>query len=174
MWTLGTEDASSEWTSATTTTVVHISAHSNSGQTNDLMRTVFTPEPQWVIIYWTAPKNSLSPFAYPPFQKKGRRALSISSSSPNFLHLLSFRLPSGTVYNSLIGTDSLQSALSSFHSGKYLYQQLLLSYRVASKMSIWVRLVVHLRQWLISPGVAVETLTSVVLSISLYWSPLKI
>lgn len=80
-----------------------------------------------MIIYWTALKNSLSPFAYPPFQKKGRRALSISSSSPNFLHLLSFRLPSGTVYNSLIGTNSLQSALSSFHSGKYLYQQLLLS-----------------------------------------------
>ena len=109
-----------------------------------------------MIIYWTAPKNSLSPFPYPPFQKKGRRALSISSSSPNFLHLLSFRLPSGTVYNSLIGTNSLQSALSSLHSGKYLYQQLLLSYQVASKMSIWVRLVVHLRLWLISPGVAVE------------------
>lgn len=129
-----------------------------------------------MIVDWTAPKKLVIALRFSLISKERAK-----SSSRSLLHPLTFctcflfvcRLEQ-IVYNSLIGTNSLQAALSSFHSGKYLYQQLLLSYQVVSKMSIWVRLVVHLRLWLISPGVAVETLTSVFLSISPYWSPLKI
>ena len=129
-----------------------------------------------MIVDWTAPKKLVIALRFSLISKERAK-----SSSRSLLHPLTFctcflfvcRLEQ-IVYNSLIGTNSLQSALSSPHSGKYLYQQLLLSYQVASKMSIWVRLVVHLRLCLISPGVAVKTLTSVFLSVSLYWSPIKI